>query len=215
MLRTLFSVVAVLVLVFVAFLVYRSLSQRDKSEAQEALESLRPALPHLGHTPPPAPEAPKIKIDTTPPTATPNKDAVISDPAKTAVAAPPPVPEAPRGKRTHVVRSGESLWSISKDYFGSAEHTNKIAEANHLREKDRIRIGQVLIIPALPNVKILETGSEDHESGPESLSTVVSTPVSSTKTASQPEARNTDAAETLEPDNDPMPPTLDARRRKE
>ena len=192
--RTLFSVIAVLVLVFVGYLVYCSLSERDKADAREALESLeqiRPALPRLTDSSP-AKDAPRIKIDTTQPPPPP----VVQ--VKDAGVAPPPV-DAPRGKRTHVVRAGETLWSISKDYFGSSEYHGKIAEANNLKEKDRIRIGQVLVIPNIPNVKRLEVGTEDHTETP--------------PTAQVPEAPAKAPAD-VDVDADTIPPTLDMRVRK-
>ena len=58
-------------------------------------------------------------------------------------------PAKPSGKRTHIVQPGESLWVISKKYLGSGELNAKIADCNGLTSKDRIRAGQVLIIPDL------------------------------------------------------------------
>jgi LysM repeat protein len=200
MLRTLFSVVAVIVLLFVGYLVYCSLSDREKTQAREAVESLeplRPAMPKWNDSAPANPQQPappRIIIDTTQPPAPPIVQ--VKDPP---VAVPAPAPDAPRGKRTHIVKSGETLWSISKDYFGSAEYYTKIADASNLREKDRIRVGQVLVIPTIPNVKRLETGSEDHESKP--LATVPDPPPSS--------GPETDT------DTEAMPPTLDLRVKKE
>jgi LysM repeat protein len=55
--------------------------------------------------------------------------------------------EKPVGKRTHVVQPGESLWLISKKMYGNAELYSKIADANGLTAKDRVRAGQVLVIP--------------------------------------------------------------------
>ena len=55
-----------------------------------------------------------------------------------------PAPDAPAtGRRTHTVVSGDSLWGISRRYGVSIE---RLREANRL-EDDRVRIGQVLIIP--------------------------------------------------------------------
>lgn len=58
-------------------------------------------------------------------------------------------PAKPSGKRTHIVQPGESLWVISRKYLGSGELNAKIADCNGLASKDRIRVGQVLIIPDL------------------------------------------------------------------
>jgi LysM repeat protein len=202
MLRTLFSVIAVIVLLFVGYLVYCSLSDRDKSQARQAVESLeplRPAMPKWNDAPPAAPpqaqpQPPKIIVDTNPPPPAPPVVQVKDPP----VAVPAPAPDAPRGKRTHIVKSGETLWSISKDYFGSAEYYTKIAEASNLREKDRIRVGQVLVIPNIPNVKRLETGSEDHEYKP---------------MANVPEPAPSSEPDT-DTDTEAMPPTLEMRVKK-
>lgn len=56
------------------------------------------------------------------------------------------------GRRTHVVQSGESLWSISKKYYGKAELLNKIAEGNGITTHDRIRAGQIIVIPDLNGI---------------------------------------------------------------
>ena len=55
----------------------------------------------------------------------------------------------PTGKRTHIVQPGESLWVISRKYLGNGELNAKLAEANGLSSKDRIKAGQLLIIPDL------------------------------------------------------------------
>ena len=60
--------------------------------------------------------------------------------------------------KTHVVASGETLASIAKKFYGSEEgnrraNVAKIFEANRklLKSADEIRVGQKLIIPALPS----------------------------------------------------------------
>jgi LysM repeat protein len=54
------------------------------------------------------------------------------------------------GKRTHTVQAGESLWTISKTYYGSGDYHARISEANRLKN-NTIRAGQVLVIPAPPS----------------------------------------------------------------
>lgn len=56
-------------------------------------------------------------------------------------------PKPQTGKRTHVVQPGESLWVISKKYLGNGELNGKIAECNGLTSRDKIKVGQLLIIP--------------------------------------------------------------------
>lgn len=49
----------------------------------------------------------------------------------------------------HTVKSGESLSKISKQYYGNANHYNKIFEANRdkLKSADLIHPGDELVIP--------------------------------------------------------------------
>lgn len=53
-----------------------------------------------------------------------------------------PAPLGPGG--VHVVRRGETLWSISQRYGTSVE---QLARANHIRDFTQIRVGQRLRIP--------------------------------------------------------------------
>jgi len=47
--------------------------------------------------------------------------------------------------RTHVVRRGETMWSISQRYGTTVE---RLARANRLRDPSQIRIGQRLVVPS-------------------------------------------------------------------
>jgi LysM repeat protein len=49
--------------------------------------------------------------------------------------------------RTHTVRSGETLSSISNRYYGTPSKWAKIGDANNIRDPNNIRVGQVLHIP--------------------------------------------------------------------
>ncbi len=144
MFRALLSIVVIVLLAALIFLVYANLSLNDNgrdafdraAQPQEPI-AVQPKAKEPPVVPPPAPrELPKAE----PPIAAP---------------APLPVPtpviaEPPRGKRTHVVQPGESLWSISKQLYGTPAHSSRIAELNGIRGKDRIRAGQVLLVPDLP-----------------------------------------------------------------
>ena len=70
--------------------------------------------------------------------------------------APPQGPTVTVGKRTHIVQPGESLWLISKRYYGTPAHIERIADANHLETPKRLRLGQVLVLPEIAGVKMLE-----------------------------------------------------------
>lgn len=175
MFRTLLSVVAVLLLAAIAVLLYLncSLPARNAGSFSE--------LTGVG-TPPaaPTPAAEPIKE---PPVVPPPP--VVSAPPAPPKALPPPVEV--KGKHTHVVRAGESLSSISKLYYGSPEHYRRIAEANSLRGRDIIRVGQVLYVPEIPGVQISEK------------------PVEEFAEKQPPEKKADDSARE---DFEPMPPTL-------
>lgn len=87
------------------------------------------------------------------------RDALISD-LKKQLQAPPvvdnsapiPVPEKtiPEARpRTHVVKKGETLTEIARQYYGSGGRWQKVYEANKekLNDKNRVRVGTVLVIP--------------------------------------------------------------------
>jgi nucleoid-associated protein YgaU len=52
--------------------------------------------------------------------------------------------------RTYTVKNGDTLSKIAKEFYGDANHYNKIFEANtdKLTSPDKIRVGQELLIPA-------------------------------------------------------------------
>ena len=52
---------------------------------------------------------------------------------------------------THIVKDGDSLWSIAKNYYGAGEKWSIIYEANknEISNPDMIKINQKLIIPTV------------------------------------------------------------------
>jgi len=85
------------------------------------------------------------------------------------------VQNVPVAKRTHIVQPGESLWVISKKMYGNAELYGKIADANGMSSKDRVRVGQVLVIPdpnattqAVTARAMYSEDTADHEDTPRS-----------------------------------------------
>jgi nucleoid-associated protein YgaU len=75
--------------------------------------------------------------------------AASTDPADPA--APAPATEPSAGARTHVVKSGESLGTISTKEYGSAKHWKRILDANPGLDPARLQLGQRLAIPANPD----------------------------------------------------------------
>lgn len=52
-------------------------------------------------------------------------------------------------EQPYTVAAGDNLSKISKHFYGSANHYQKIAEANGLDDPDKIRVGQELKLPVL------------------------------------------------------------------
>lgn len=50
--------------------------------------------------------------------------------------------------KTYKVKRGDTLWNISKKYYGSGAKYTKIATANKLKNPNVIKVGQKLKIPA-------------------------------------------------------------------
>jgi nucleoid-associated protein YgaU len=55
--------------------------------------------------------------------------------------------EARTGEQTYVVQPGDNLSKISKRFYGDANKYPAIAQANHLDDPDKIKVGQTLVIP--------------------------------------------------------------------
>jgi nucleoid-associated protein YgaU len=81
--------------------------------------------------------SPRVARATPPATAGPQ---ARTDVARTAPPAPPAA--AARGRQTHIVRPGESLWSVARDQLGSRASTAQLArEVHRLWELNKDRIG--------------------------------------------------------------------------
>lgn len=86
-----------------------------------------------------------------------------SEPAEPLVAAPPstmtfseqgvsapmptPIPQTASSGRVHVVSKNETLWRISKKYYGTGTRSADIAAANGITNPNRIYVGMKLMIP--------------------------------------------------------------------
>lgn len=54
---------------------------------------------------------------------------------------------ASAGVKTYVVKSGDTLSKIAKEFYGDAGKYMDIAKANNISNPDKINVGQELIIP--------------------------------------------------------------------
>lgn len=52
-------------------------------------------------------------------------------------------------EQPYTIQSGDNLSKISKHFYGSPNHYQKIAEANHIENPDKIQVGQQINIPVL------------------------------------------------------------------
>ena len=52
-------------------------------------------------------------------------------------------------EQKYTIQSGDNLSKVSKHFYGSPNHYQKIAQANGIDNPDRIQAGQTLTIPAL------------------------------------------------------------------
>ena len=117
--------------------------------------AVAPEGPRSGTTPPALPGSPS-KVE--PPPAAP-----VLEPRVTPVRAAEPVPERQvLGYRTHRVKEGDSLWMLSRFYYGSPDQVQRLAEANALASSNHLRVGQVLIIPDIKGVPFTPPDA-DHE----------------------------------------------------
>lgn len=95
-----------------------------------------------------APQPDAVAEDAAPAAETADEDAAPAEPLPDEAAG---TGEGPAAEvRIHVVRGGDTLWLISRKYFGAGADYPRLFEANRdtLRDADRIYPGQKLIIPA-------------------------------------------------------------------
>ena len=80
------------------------------------------------------------------------KTMIIPTPVKTVATvkkAPPKAQTSPKNKGSYVVRRGDTLWGISKKYYGNGAQYSKIFNANRdkIKNPNLIYPGQKLVIP--------------------------------------------------------------------
>jgi len=181
MLRTLFSVIAVVLVGAMAVLLYNNNVGQVKTTVENAVTAggVPPAQPEplkpIQPVPPPAPvQPPVIEVQPTP-------------------VAPAPVPVVEKKvvqepvRRTHVVQPGDTLSAISRKYYNTPDYYGKIASFNGLKARDHIRVRQVLLLPDLPvmaekqiddevPVETVNAGNQDFEPQPPTLNITVPRP---------------------------------------
>jgi nucleoid-associated protein YgaU len=64
----------------------------------------------------------------------------------------PKIDQLPPSGWRYVVQSGDSPWRISAKVFGDGKYAAKIMKANSGLDARRLRIGQAIVIPALPGL---------------------------------------------------------------
>jgi 5'-nucleotidase len=62
---------------------------------------------------------------------------------------PQPIDVEPRGPahQVHVVRKGDTLFSLAETYLGDGRLWKKIAQANNIQDPSNISVGTRLVIP--------------------------------------------------------------------
>lgn len=149
MVRALFTIGFMLFLAAVGIWFYRN-HWNAESETQQA--EAKPTAPTQQQ-----PVAPPVRpADITPPAPPPqpqNYERPVANPGQVVPQQPMPNPPTPRvGKKTHVVAAGETLWVISRKYFGTPAYVEAIADANHMDAPNRLRPGMLLVLPEIPGV---------------------------------------------------------------
>ena len=117
----------------------------------------------LAKAPPPADSTAEVYVPpsdiptTTSDTGIPTADYTMTNSGSSNTAAttytPPAAPTttytapAATGQQTHVVQRGDTLWSVSRRFYGNGNRWREIAQANGITNERRLIIGQTLIIP--------------------------------------------------------------------
>lgn len=166
MIRMAFGLGALCLLLALGVVLYRFGAELAREAAQEiqinkdADETAPPAAPEAmapettateaGSAAPVAP-APETAAPSTEHAAAPS--APVTPVVPEAAPVTPLAPETPaQPLRTHKVASGDSLWKLSVQYYGSATHVAELMQANQLTAAT-LRPGQVLVIPEIAGTK--------------------------------------------------------------
>ena len=91
----------------------------------------------------PTPSAP---ITSTTPTSTPDDIIPVEDPEETVTPTPTPSQEDTEIKE-HVVKKGDSMSSITRNYYGDTSLVDELCKYNNISDPNKIIQGQVIKIP--------------------------------------------------------------------
>jgi nucleoid-associated protein YgaU len=109
------------------------------------------AAPETGRPESPAPAkagAPAFVAAPVTPSAPASPPSAPARPADAASAAPMPPAASAGGRRTYVVKEGDSLWSIAEKELGNTRWINRLTEANRGQiDPNNLKVGQVIVIP--------------------------------------------------------------------
>ncbi|MCK6470365.1 MAG: LysM peptidoglycan-binding domain-containing protein [Planctomycetes bacterium] len=168
MIRMAFGLGALCLLLALGVVLYRFGAELAREAAQELQvnkdgdETAPPAapVPEAAESAAPTAPAPETAAPATETAAAPS--APVTPIVPEAAPVTPVAPESPaQPTRTHKVASGDSLWKLSVQYYGSATHVAELMQANQLTAAT-LRPGQVLVIPEIAGTKAAEvTGNAD------------------------------------------------------
>lgn len=95
------------------------------------------------------PASPSDKGPTNPPTTSPTSPATRPTPPTPPATTRPSTPRStPPAYTSYTVQSGDTMTSIAEEWFGDANLWDLIAKANPLVDPQRLKVGQVLNLPA-------------------------------------------------------------------
>lgn len=86
----------------------------------------------------------------------------------------------PNNGITHTVSKGETLWSISQEYFQNGTLWRKIADANNITAPTKIKVGQVLTIPSISEESTLAPTQTKEENAQQKISPQITEEAAST-----------------------------------
>ena len=88
-----------------------------------------------------------MDLDDSPPATIPPAASRVDAPPATVAPAPPPPIEAATGRRKHVIAAKDTVYSLSRTYYGDPNQWKKIVAANPGLVPEKMPIGKTIVIP--------------------------------------------------------------------